>query len=119
MFCQRKDDDESTLSCSTKLLSEIISFLSIIFSGMIIYVTAKYTKLNIVNHLILQILISEIIDGVDILLVIFEDAQWPRTYENYCSRRGICFSQIFLSLFVCLWTLIASFFISGSSFLIT
>jgi hypothetical protein len=38
--------------------------------------------------------------------------QWPRTYENYFSRRGICFSQIFLSLFVCLWALISSFFIS-------
>jgi hypothetical protein len=38
--------------------------------------------------------------------------QWPRIYENYYSRRGICFSQIFLSLFVCLWTLISSFFIS-------
>ena len=91
MFCQRKDDDESTLSCSTKLLSEIISFLSIIFSGMIIYVTAKYTKLNIVNHLILQILISEIIDGINILLVIFEDIQWPFNYENFFNRRGICF----------------------------
>jgi len=119
MFCQRKDDDESTLSCSTKLLSEIISFLSIIFSGMIIYVTAKYTKLNIVNHLILQILISEIIDGINILLVIFEDIQWPFNYENFFNRRGICFTQIFLGLFTCLWTIISSFFISFRIFDIT
>ena len=111
MFCYRKDDP-STLSCGVKLIPEIISLLSIIFSTLVIYITAKYTKLNIINKLILQILISEIIDGVNILLVIFEDMQWPRTYENYYSRRGICFSQIFLSLFVCLWTLIASFFIS-------
>ena len=111
MFCYRKDDP-STVSCESKLVSELISLLSIIFSGIVIYVTAKYTKLNIVKHLILQILISEIIDGVDILLVIIEDAQWPRTFENYFTRRGICFTQIFLSLFVCLWTLISSLFIS-------
>ena len=111
MFCYRKNDP-STVSCESKLVSELISLFSIIFSGIVIYVTAKYTKLNIVNHLILQILISEIIDGVDILLVIFEDAQWPRTFENFYSRRRICFTQIFLSLFVCLWTVISAFFIS-------
>ena len=111
MFCYRKDDP-STVSCESKLVSELISLFSIIFSGIVIYVTAKYTKLNIVKHLILQILISEIIDGVDILLVIIEDAQWPRTFENYFTRRGICFTQIFLSIFVCLWTLISSLFIS-------
>ena len=111
MFCYRKGDP-STVSCESKLVSELISLFSIIFSGIVIYVTAKYTKLNIVKHLILQILISEIIDGVDILLVIIEDAQWPRTFENYFTRRGICFTQIFLSLFVCLWTLISSLFIS-------
>ena len=111
MFCYRKDDP-STLSCGVKLIPEIISLISIIFSIIIVYITAKYTKLNIINNLILQILISEIIDGINIILVIFDDMQWPRTYENYYSRRGICFSQIFLSLFVCLWTLIASFFIS-------
>ena len=101
MFCYRKGDP-STVSCESKLVSELISLFSIIFSGIVIYVTAKYTKLNIVKHLILQILISEIIDGVDILLVIIEDAQWPRTFENYFTRRGICFTQIFLSIFVCL-----------------
>ena len=111
MFCYRKGDS-STVSCESNLVSELISLLSIIFSGIVIYVTAKYTKLNIVKHLILQILISEIIDGVDILLVIIEDAQWPRTFENYFTRRGICFTQIFLSIFVCLWTLISSLFIS-------
>ena len=111
MFCYRKGDP-STVSCESKLVSELISLFSIIFSGIVIYVTAKYTKLNIVKHLILQILISEIIDGVDILLVIIEDAQWPRTFENYFTRRGICFTQIFLSIFVCLWTLISSLFIS-------
>ena len=111
MFCYRKDDP-STLSCGVKLIPEIISLISIIFSIIVVYITAKYTKLNIINNLILQILVSEIIDGINILLVIFEDMQWPRTYENYFSRRGICFSQIFLSLFVCLWTLISSFFIS-------
>lgn len=111
MFCRRKNDD-STLSCDIKWVSEIISFISIIFSVVVVYVVSRYTKLNVVNKLVLQILISEIIDGFNILLVIFDDYQYPRTFENYYTRRGICFSQIFLSLFVCLWTLISTFFIS-------
>ena len=110
MFCKRKDS--SGLSCSIKLVSEIISIISIIFSALVIYTTGRYTKLNVVNKLVLQILISEVIDGFTILLVIADDIQWPRIYENYYSRRGVCFTQIFLSLFVCLWTLTASFFIS-------
>ena len=112
MFCHRGNNDSSTLSCQIKIVPEIISLISIIFSGIIIYISVKFTKLNIINNLILQILISELIDGINILLVIFDDVQYPRTFENYFSRRGICFSQIFLSLFVCLWTLISSFFIS-------
>ena len=111
MFCRRKNDS-SGLSCEIKLVSEIISILSMIFSSFVIFVAVKYTKLNIINILVLQILISEVIDGITILLVIFDDVQYPRSYENYYSRRGICFSQIFLALFVCLWTLTASFFIA-------
>ena len=118
MFCKEKNDD-STLPCSIKLVSEIISIISIIFSSFIIHVTRTKTKLNVINKLILQILISEIIDGIDILLVIAEDAQGNNTYENYFTQRGICWSQIFLSLFVCLWTLTSSFFISFRLFDIT
>ena len=118
MFCKNKDDP-STLPCSAKLVSEIISIISIIFSSFIIHITRTRTKLNVINKLILQILISEVIDGIDILLVIGEDAQGDNAYENYFTKRGICCSQIFLSLFVCLWTLISSFFISFRLFDIT
>ena len=118
MFCKEKNDP-STLSCKIKLVSEIISIIAIIFSSFIIHVTRTKTKLNIINKLILQILISEIIDGIDILLVIIDDAQGDKTFENYFIRRGVCFSQIFLSLFVCLWTLTSSFFISFRLFDIT
>lgn len=111
MLCTEKPDD-TTLPCSTRLVSEIISFFSIIFSSIIVYITAKRTKLNIINKLILQILISEIIDGIDILLVIIDDGFGLHSFENYIPRRGVCFTQIFLSLFVCLWTVISSFFIS-------
>ena len=108
MFCKEKNDP-STLPCKIKLVSEIISIIAIVFSSFIIHVTRTRTKLNVINKLILQILISEIIDGVDILLVIVDDVQGDKTFEKYFIRRGVCFSQIFLSLFVCLWTLTSSF----------
>ena len=118
MFCKEKNDP-STLPCKIKLVSEIISIIAIVFSSFIIHVTRTRTKLNVINKLILQILISEIIDGVDILLVIVDDVQGDKTIDNYFIRRGVCFSQIFLSLFVCLWTLTSSFFISFRLFDIT
>ena len=111
MFCKEKGDD-STLPCKVRLVSEIISIISIIFSSFIIHITRTRTKMNIINKLIIQILISELIDGIDILLVIVDDALGDKTFENYFIRRGVCWSQIFLSLFVCLWTLTSSFFIS-------
>jgi hypothetical protein len=118
MFCVNRND-EATLPCSARWVSEIISILSIIFSSIIIYVTASRTKLNVINKLILQILISEILDGIDLLLIILDDAVGENTFENYYFRRGVCFTQIFLSLFVCLWTLTAAFFISFRLFDIT
>jgi hypothetical protein len=118
MFCKEKNDP-STLPCKIKLVSEIISIIAIVFSSFIIHVTRTRTKLNVINKLILQILISEIIDGIDILLVIVDDVQGDKTFENYFIRRGVCFSQIFLSLFVCLWTLTSSFLISFRLFDIT
>lgn len=118
MFCKEKNDP-STLPCKIKLVSEIISIIAIVFSSFIIHVTRTRTKLNVINKLILQILISEILDGVDLLLIILDDAVGDRTFENYFFRRGVCFSQIFLSLFVCLWTLTSAFFISFRLFDIT
>jgi hypothetical protein len=113
MFCdQNEEDKDVTLKCSNKMISEIFSILSIIFSSLVIYITAKKTKMNIINKLILQILISEILDGINILLVIFDDAQGNSKFENYNKKKYICFTQIYISLFTCLWTLSASFFIS-------
>ena len=119
MFCIEKDDPSTSLSCSIKWVSEIISLISIILTSIVTFVTAKYTKLNLINQLILQILISEIVDGVDILLVILSDSAGVGTFENFTYRRGICYTQIFLSLFTCLWTLISSFFISFRMYDIT
>ena len=113
MFCNSlKNDDPSTLPCPIKLVSEIISLISIIFSSMVIYVTATRTKLNIINKLILQILISEVIDGINILIVVFDDILGERKFENLIERRYVCFSQIFLAIFSCLWTISSSFLIS-------
>lgn len=113
MFCEKDDENPSAyLDCNIKIVAELFSFLSLIFSSLIIFITAKKTKLNIINKLILQILISEIIDGINILLVIFDDAQGNSKFENYNKKNYVCFTQIYLSLFTCLWTLSASFFIS-------
>jgi len=113
MFCDQDEEDKKvTLNCNIKIISELFSILSIIFSSLVIYITAKKTKMNIINKLILQILISEILDGINILLVIFDDAQGNSKFENYNKKRYVCFTQIYLSLFSCLWTLSASFFIS-------
>jgi hypothetical protein len=113
MFCHIKEEDKGRcMGCGYKIVSEIISFLAVIFSIFVIVITVRKTKMNIINKLIVQILISEVLDGLNILLVIFDDYQGSRIFENYNSKTYICYSQIFLSLFTCLWTLSASFFIS-------
>ena len=113
MFCHRKDEDiNNTLPCWIKYISEIVSFLSIIFSIIVITITYKRAKLNVINKLIIQIFMSEIVDGINILLVIFDDVQGSKYFENIIAKTFICFSQIYISLFSCLWTLSASFFIS-------
>jgi hypothetical protein len=113
MFCHIKEEDKGRcMGCGYKIISEIISFLAVIFSIFVIVITVRKTKMNIINKLIVQILISEVLDGLNILLVIFDDYQGSRIFENYNSKTYICYSQIFLSLFTCLWTLSASFFIS-------
>ena len=113
MFCDNDDEDKDVkLDCNIKIVAELFSFLSIIFSSLLIYITAKKTKMNVINKLILQILYSEILDGINILLVIFDDVQGNSKFENYNKKNYVCFTQIYLSLFSCLWTLSASFFIS-------
>ena len=113
MFCHIKDEDKGrSMGCGYKIVSEIISFLAVIFSIFVIFITVKKTKMNIINKLIVQILISEVLDGLNILLVIFDDYQGSRIFENFNSKTYICYSQIFISSFTCFWTLSASFFIS-------
>ena len=68
--------------------------------------------MTLFNKLILQIIISEIIDGISILLEIVRDSYGINYFEKYNSIKFFCFTQIYLSLFSCLWTLTASFFIS-------
>lgn len=111
MFCS-SDNDGTSLKCSIKVISEFISFISIIFTTIVVIITKKKTIMNIINKLIVQILISEIIDGITILLVIIDDAQGDKTFENYNNRTYVCFTQIYFSIFSCFWTLCASFFIS-------
>ena len=111
MFCS-SDNDGTSLKCSIKVISEFISFISIIFTTIVVIITKKKTRMNIINKLIVQILISEIIDGITILLVIIDDAQGDKTFENYNNRTYVCFTQIYFSIFSCFWTLCASFFIS-------
>ena len=68
--------------------------------------------MNITNKLILQIIFSEILDGINIILAIVFDAFSANTFENYPKRMGICLTQIFLGVFSCLWNLFSSLFIS-------
>ena len=113
MFCKSKEiDNTSTLNCNVKMVSEIVSFISVIFSFLVILVTATKAKLNMINKFILQILISEILDGINILLVIIDDFQGHKIFENYNQKTYVCFTQIYISIFSCFWTLSASFFIA-------
>ena len=113
MFCFKDEEaPDSTLDCSIKIISEIASFLSVIFSIIVIVITKKKTKMIILNKLILQIMISEVLYGINLLLVIFDDAQGPKIFENYNSKTYICYTQIYISVFSCFWTLTASFFLS-------
>ena len=68
--------------------------------------------MNLIYTLILHILISEIIDELSVLSAIIMDAIGKASFENYQSRMTVCFTQIYLSVFACLWTLTASLFIS-------
>ena len=112
MFCKDNNYPDSHLQCPVKLISEIISFLSIIFSTFIILVTKFRINSTLVTDLIIQIMISEVVDGICILFEIIRDYYGKRYFENFNTLYFYCFSQIYLSVFSCLWTLTASFFIS-------
>lgn len=115
MFCQNLNDEieeSHHMSCGEAWLQEILAFLSLICSLFVLIITVIKFKKNLLNNLIIHILISEIIDEINILLSIFMDVQGKPNFENYHRKMIICFSQIFIAVFSCLWTLTASFFIS-------
>ena len=113
MFCN--DNflvEKNDLLCSKRLLSEILSLISLSFSIFTVFVSFKKLKMNITNILIIHIIISEILDSINVLTAIFFDIIGRQTFENYRTRMNICFFQIFIGVFTCLWTLFSCFFIS-------
>ena len=110
MFCQ--NDSGGTLPCSMKWVYEIISILSFICSCFIVRVTIMKITINIIHNLIIQIIISEILDEISIIIEIFNDSKGRHNFENYDFRMYFCYTQVFLEVFSCLWTLTASFLIS-------
>ena len=111
MFCHEEDQTVS-MPCSLKWVYEIISIISLICSLFVVIVTTIKIKMNTIHKLIIQIIVSEIIDEVNILLNIITDSQGKMCFENYDFKMHICYFQIYLSVFSCLWTLTASLFIS-------
>lgn len=112
MFCNEEKFNGPHLPCPIRAITEVLSFLSIIFSIFITAVTKLRVKPSLINELIIQIMLSEILDGICILMQIVEDYYGGRYFEIFVETYFYCFSQIFLSVFSCLWTLTASFFIS-------
>ena len=107
-----KEKDNNNLEFKEKLFSEIISIISLFFSLFVIFIAVKKIKMNITNNLILQLIISEVLDGINIILAIVFDLLGDYTFENYPDRMGICLTQIYLGVFSCLWNLFCSLFIS-------
>ena len=104
--------NENYLSLDKKYFCEIVSIISFFFSGFILFVSYKKVKMTITNILIMQIIMSEILDGINIFLAIAIDSYGDFNFENYPSRMGFCLSQIYLGVFSCLWNLFSSLFIS-------
>ena len=104
--------DDNYLSLDKKYFCEIFSIISFIFSAFILFVSYKKVKMTITNNLIMQIIMAEILDGINIFLAIAIDAYGEFTFENYASRMGFCLTQIYLGVFSCLWNLFSSLFIS-------
>ena len=110
MFCQ--ENKGASIPCSMKWVYEIISFISLLCSIFVVVVTIKRIKMTIMHILVLHIIISEMVDELNILLGIISDIKGKLNFENYGFRMQVCYPQLFLSAFSCLWTLTASFFIS-------
>ena len=105
-------ENENNLSLDKKYFCEIISFISLLFSCFVTFVSIKKIKMTITNVLIMQIILAEILDGINIILAILIDSYGEFTFENYPGRMGFCLTQIYLGVFSCLWNLFSSLFIS-------
>ena len=112
MFCEEPDNPKMEISCLLKGIYEIFSFISLLCSFFVVVITIRKIKMNIVDTLILQIIISEMLDEINILLGIIADSKGKLVFENYNFRMYTCYTQIYLAIFSCLWTLFASLFIS-------
>ena len=106
------NDDPNYLSRDKKFVCEIVSILAFIFSIFVTIVARLKIKMTITNVLIIQIIMSEILDAVNIALAIVIDSFGFFTFENYPKRMGFCLTQIYLGVFSCLWNLFSSLFIS-------
>ena len=58
MFCEEPLNPDTEIPCYLKLIYELISFISLLCSVFVVFVTYKEIKMNIMNKLILQIIIS-------------------------------------------------------------
>ena len=105
-------ENKNYLSLDKKYFCEIITIISLIFSIFVTVVSYLKIKMTITNILIMQIIMSEILDGINIILAIFIDSYGEFTFENYPDRMGFCLTQIYLGVFSCLWNLFSSLFIS-------
>ena len=105
-------EDINYLSLDKKWFCEIVSILCLIFSSFVTFVSFRKIKMTITNVLIMQIIMSEILDGINIILAIVIDSYGDFTFENYPGRMGFCLTQIYLGVFSCLWNLCSSLFIS-------
>ena len=105
-------EDKNYLSLDKKWFCEIVSILCLIFSSFVTFVSFRKIKMTITNVLIMQIIMSEILDGINIILAIVIDSYGDFTFENYPGRMGFCLTQIYLGVFSCLWNLCSSLFIS-------
>ena len=94
MFCKDKDKG-FTMPCSMKWIYEIIAFLSLICSLFVVIITKKMIKINLIHRLILQIIISEILDEINVLLEIFNDSKGKHNFilSLKCQKHNfvICF----------------------------
>ena len=113
MFCnESKQGKNNTMSCGEVWLQEIVTFISLICTLFVLTISFINLKRSLFDKLIIHILISEMIDQINILLSIISDSFGGLNFENSHPKMLVCFSQIFVAIFSCLWTLTASFFIS-------